>query len=125
LQTTPVIAIVDDDEAVRISLSSFVRSMGWRARLYDSAEAFLASGQATDTACLISDIRMPGMSGVEMHEQLIAQRIAPPTIFISAYPSAAMRARVDANGALALLEKPYSADAMAQWLSIAVEGKRD
>ena len=61
LQTTPVISIVDDDKAVRLALGSLIRSFGWQAHMYESAEEFLSSGQAAHTACLISDIRMPGM----------------------------------------------------------------
>ncbi|WP_408371624.1 MULTISPECIES: response regulator transcription factor, partial [unclassified Paraburkholderia] len=84
LHITPVVSIVDDDSAVRVALSSLIRSLGWDARMYESAEEFLASGQAAHTSCLISDIRMPGMSGIEMHERLRAQGHAPATIFISA-----------------------------------------
>jgi FixJ family two-component response regulator len=120
LQTTPVVSIVDDDLAVRRALGSLVRSLGWEARLYGSAEEFLASGQAVDTACLISDIRMSGMSGVEMHERLVAQGHAPATIFISAYPTPALEAKAASNGALALLQKPYQASVMTHWLSVAL-----
>lgn len=120
MQTTPVVSIVDDDLAVRRALGSLVRSLGWEARLFESAEAFLASGEAADTACLISDIRMSGMSGVEMHERLVAQGKAPTTIFISAYPTPALLARATGNGALVLLQKPYQASAMTHWLSVAL-----
>lgn len=120
MQTTPVVSIVDDDLAVRRALGSLVRSLGWEARLFESAEAFLGSGEAAATACLISDIRMSGMSGVEMHERLVAQGAAPATIFISAYPTPALQARATGNGALVLLQKPYQASAMMHWLSVAL-----
>lgn len=120
MQTTPVVSIVDDDLAVRRALGSLVRSLGWEARLFESAEAFLASGEASDTSCLISDIRMSGMSGVEMHERLVAQGAAPATIFVSAYPTPALEARATLNGALVLLQKPYHASAMTHWLSVAL-----
>ena len=120
MQTTAVVSIVDDDLAVRRALGSLVRSLGWEARLYGSAEEFLASGQAADTTCLISDIRMAGMSGIEMHERLVAQGQAPATIFISAYPTPALEAKAASNGALALLQKPYQASVMTHWLSVAV-----
>ncbi|MDR5883802.1 response regulator [Caballeronia sp. LZ032] len=120
MQTTPVVSIVYDDLAVRRALGSLVRSLGWEARLFESAEAFLASGEAAATACLISDIRMSGMSGVEMHERLVAQGAAPATIFISAYPTPALQARATDNGALVLLQKPYQASAMMHWLSVAL-----
>ncbi|MFM0202868.1 response regulator [Paraburkholderia fungorum] len=120
MQTTPVVSIVDDDMAVRRALGSLVRSLGWEARLFESAEAFLASGEASATSCLISDIRMSGMSGVEMHERLVAQGAAPATIFISAYPTPALQARATDNGALVLLQKPFQASAMTHWLSVAL-----
>jgi FixJ family two-component response regulator len=93
LRISPVVSIVDDDRAVRDALSSLIRSLGWQACKYESAEDFLSSGQAAHTSCLISDIRMPGMSGIEMHECLRAQGHAPATIFISAYPTPALQAK--------------------------------
>jgi len=120
LQKMPVISIDDDDQAVRRALGSLVRSMGWEARMFESAEEFLASGDAVDTSCLVSDVRMSGMSGVEMHERLAAQGQAPATIFISAYPTPSLQARAAGNGALVLLQKPYQASVMTHWLSVAV-----
>ncbi|MFL9934860.1 response regulator [Paraburkholderia sp. RL18-103-BIB-C] len=122
MQTTPVASIVDDDQSFRLALSSLVRSMGWNAHLYKSAEAFLDSDRASDTTCLLCDVRMPGMSGVEMHERLLARGIAPPTIFISAFPSSELEERVLSNGALVLLEKPPSTAALVLWLSSALRG---
>jgi FixJ family two-component response regulator len=121
LKATPVVSIVDDDEAVRFALSNLVRSLGWDTRVYESAENFLASGEVASTACLISDIRMSGMSGLEMHERLVAQGDAPPTIFISAYPTPSVQAKVAGNGALVLLEKPYSAAMIQHWLAVALD----
>jgi FixJ family two-component response regulator len=120
LEIAPVISIVDDDSAVRLALSSLIRSLGWQARMYESAEEFLSSGQAAHTSCLISDVRMPGMSGIEMHEYLRAQGHAPETIFISAYPTPALQAKAASNGALVLLEKPYPTAVMTHWLSVAL-----
>ena len=120
MQISPVVSIVDDDKAVRVALSSLIRSLGWHARMYESAEEFLSSGQVAHTSCLISDIRMPGMSGIEMHERLRAHGHAPPTIFISAYPTPVLQAKAASNGALALLQKPYQATALTHWLSVAL-----
>ena len=120
MQTTPIVSIVDDDEGSRLALSNFVRSLGFQVRLYESAEEFLTSGSVVDAACLISDICMPGMSGIDMYEQLLAHGYAPPTIFVSAYPTPLLQARAASAGALVLLEKPYSATAMMHWLSIAL-----
>jgi FixJ family two-component response regulator len=120
LQTMPVVSIVDDDKAVRLALGSLVRSLGWEARLFASAEEFLVSGDVADTSCLISDVRMTGMSGVEMHERLLAQGYAPATIFISAYPTPLLHAKAVSNGALVLIQKPYQAAVMTHWLSVAL-----
>jgi FixJ family two-component response regulator len=120
LQITPVVSIVDDDSAVRLALSSLIRSLGWQAQLYESAEEFLSSGQVVHTSCLISDIRMPGMSGIEMHERLLAQGHAPATIFVSAYPTPALQAKAIGNGALVLLQKPYASADITHWLSVAL-----
>ena len=120
MQTPPVVSIVDDDTAVRLALGSLIRSFGWQAHMYESAEEFLSSGQAAHTSCLISDVRMPGMSGIEMHECLRAQGHAPATIFISAYPTPSLQAKAVSNGALALLQKPYEPAAMTHWLSVAL-----
>jgi FixJ family two-component response regulator len=120
LQTTPIVSIVDDDESSRLALSNLVRSLGFQVRLYESAEEFLTSGGVVDAACLISDICMPGMSGLDMYEHLIAQGYVPRTIFVSAYPTPSLRARAASTGALVLLEKPYPAAVMTHWLTIAL-----
>ena len=115
-----IISIVDDDEAVCIATSALVRSLGWQANIFASAEAFLQSGQIADTACLISDVRMPNMSGVEMRDRLLQLGYALPTIFVTAFPTAALRATVISSGALALLEKPVDAVALEHYLSVAL-----
>jgi FixJ family two-component response regulator len=120
LQITPVVSIVDDDQGVRLALGCLIRSLGWQVRTYESAEEFLSSGEAAHTACLISDVLMPGMSGIEMHERLRAQGHAPSTIFISACPNASLQAQVVSAGALVLLPKPYKAATLTHWLSVAL-----
>jgi DNA-binding NtrC family response regulator len=118
LQTTPVVSVVDDDHAIRVALGSLIRLLGLQVRAYASAEAFLASGDAETTSCLICDIRMSGMSGVEMHERQRKQNKAPPTIFASAYPTHLLLATNVANGALALLEKPWRSEVMVYWIPL-------
>jgi FixJ family two-component response regulator len=86
--------------------------MGWDVLSFDSAQAFLDSGAALRTQCLISDVSMPGRSGIDMHAQLIAQGHALPTIFITGYPNAQDRAVALANGAVAYLEKPINSNAI-------------
>jgi FixJ family two-component response regulator len=101
-----IISIVEDDESVRDAIENLIRSMGWDVASFDCADAFLSSGIVRHTRLLISDVTMPGMSGIEMHAQLATSGIAPPTIFITAYPNAYDEAVALANGAIAYLEKP-------------------
>lgn len=107
-----LVSIVEDDEPVREAIANLIRSIGWDVLPFDSAEAFLDSGAASRTRCLISDVTMPGMSGIEMHALLISTGYAPPTIFITGYPSAQDEAATLANGALAYLPKPVDSNAI-------------
>lgn len=116
-----VVSIVDDDESARLATEGLIRSFGRRTRLFASAEEFLQSGHVAETSCLISDVMMPGMSGVEMHDRIIALGYAPPTIFITAFPSDDLKAKALANGALAVLDKPVDPDAIAYWLNVALD----
>ncbi len=113
------VSIVDDDEAVRLAVASLVRSMGWEARLFASAEEFLASPRPGDTTCLISDERMSGMTGLAMHDRLVALGYKTPMIFITAFPTAELCAKVGADGVLAVIEKPFDAQAIEYWLNVA------
>lgn len=117
VHATQIVCIVDDDESVRLATSSLVRSLGWQTCLFASAEAYLQSPQVSETAFLISDVRMPGMSGIEMHDRLQKLGYAPPTIFITAYPTAVLASRLQTNGVLAILTKPVDAVAVAHWLT--------
>jgi len=104
-----LVSVVDDDESARLATESLVRSLGWPTRTFDSAHSYLhwlSTVRADETGCLISDVRMPGMSGIEMFDRLLALGAAPPTVFMTAFPTDALRAQVTAKGALALLEKP-------------------
>jgi FixJ family two-component response regulator len=123
LHNSPIVSVVDDDEAIRLALGSLVRSMGMQVRLYESAPAFLDSGQAIETACLISDIRMPGMSGIEMRARLLEQHIDLPTIFVSAYPTPALQADAMRSGALVLVEKPWLVTTLVYWIMVALDRK--
>jgi FixJ family two-component response regulator len=107
LAETPVICIIDDDESVRVATRSLVRSLGFAAFTFDSAEAFLESPRVEDAACLISDVRMPTMSGVELQARLVALGRTIPIIFITAFPDDAIRARAMNAGAVAVLTKPF------------------
>ena len=104
----PVISIVDDDESVRQATKRLVRSLGYTAATFRSAEEFLGSAQLTTTACLITDVQMPGLNGVELHDQLIAEGHNMPVVFISAYPDQKVERRVLQNGAIGYLRKPFA-----------------
>jgi FixJ family two-component response regulator len=102
----PFIAIVDDDDALRNSLDNLIRSVGFRAQGFSSAEAFLSSNQSHETACLILDVRMPGMNGLELQRQIVAANWQIPIIFITSHEDDDARARALEAGAVAFLYKP-------------------
>src|SRR5262245_51408896 len=99
----PMVSIVDDDASVRDATQELVRSLGYAAATFESAEEFLTSAQVDDTACLITDIQMPGLNGVELQRRLLAEGRRMPIIFITAYPEERIRARVIAAGAIGFL----------------------
>ncbi|MCQ3001151.1 response regulator [Pseudomonas syringae] len=106
---SPVIAVVDDDTAVRTGIDSLVRSLGFVACLFASAEEFLISPFLTTADCLITDVQMRGMSGVELHEHLTRQGLQIPTIFITAFPEDSIRKRAMTGSAVGFLSKPFNA----------------
>jgi FixJ family two-component response regulator len=116
LHTHRIVSIIDDDESVRIATSRLVRSLGWDVRLYASAEDFLDCGQISDVACIISDVQMPGMTGLEMQQRLLDGGVALPIIFISAFASEIVRSQALGDGALCVLSKPVDAVAMSRCL---------
>jgi FixJ family two-component response regulator len=116
LSKVPVISIIDDDESVRVAISSLVRSLGLSACGFASAEDFLRSPDLQETACLITDVQMPGMTGIELQEVLIAQGRRMPIIFITAFPEEKIRQRLLAAGAAAFLIKPFDGQTMIKCL---------
>jgi FixJ family two-component response regulator len=102
-----LVAIVDDDDLMRNALQGLLKSVGLPARVFASAEEFLQSGEQRQTACLIADIRMPGMSGLELQAKLNAERCRIPTIFITAHGDAKMRMQALRAGAVEFLAKPF------------------
>jgi FixJ family two-component response regulator len=103
----PLISIVDDDDAVRNSLDDLIRSIGFRTQGFPSAEAFLSSNQSRDTACLLLDVRMPGMNGLDLQRQIVAANSQIPIIFITSHADDDARARALEDGAVAFLYKPF------------------
>jgi FixJ family two-component response regulator len=116
-----MVAIVDDDDLMRKALQGLLKSAGLRAQAFASAEEFLRSGQQHDTACLITDIRMPGMSGLELQAQLNADHCRIPTIFITAHGDAKMRMQAMRSGAVEFLAKPFDDEALLESVRAAME----
>jgi len=109
-----LIAIVDDDDLMRNALQGLLKAVGLPARAFASAEEFLQSGQQHQTACLIADIRMPGMSGLELQVKLNAERCRIPTIFITAHGDTKMRLQAIRAGAVEFLAKPFDDEVLLQ-----------
>ena len=117
----PLISIVDDDEALRRSLDNLIRSAGLRARGFASAEAFLESNQLSETDCLILDLRIPGMSGLELQRQLALTNSDLPIIFITAQGDQDQRTRALEAGAVAFLYKPFYDEQLQQAINTALK----
>jgi FixJ family two-component response regulator len=120
LSTAPIISIVDDDESVRAAMSSLVRSLGYQSCVFCSAEEFLTSPQLNDTSCVVADVQMPGMSGMELQDALAVRRPHIPVIFITAFPEERIRKRVEAAGAVAFFSKPVDGHALIECLDAAL-----
>jgi FixJ family two-component response regulator len=105
-----LIAILDDDEGVREATKSLVRSLGYNASTFASADEFLKSEQVHDTSCLITDLQMPGLSGIDLQDHLVARGHCIPTIVITGYPDHNVRARAMKAGAVGFLSKPFMDD---------------
>ena len=103
----PLISIVDDDASLRSSLDNLLRSAGYRAQTFPSAESFLRTSPGLDTACLILDVRMPGMGGLELQQRLEASPARLPIVFVTSYVDDDVRARALDAGAVAFLYKPF------------------
>lgn len=102
-----MISIIDDDSLVRESIGDLISSLGYKALTFASAEQFLESGRAAETACLITDLQMPGLSGLDLQEQLLKAGYRTPVIFVTAYPRDRARERALDAGAIAFLSKPF------------------
>jgi FixJ family two-component response regulator len=120
LSKVPVIAVVDDDDSFRHAAMSFIRSLGYAVVQFASAEAFLKSDRLHETDCLISDVQMPGMSGIELQGKLIAQGYHLPIIFMTALPEIKARAQALAAGAIGFLAKPFNDEMLVTCLSMAL-----
>jgi len=119
-----MISIVDDDGRVREATKSLLRSHGYGAVTFASAEEFLQSNYISDTTCLITDVRMPGLSGVELQSLLIAQGYQMSMIFVTASVEEKTRARALKAGAIAFLAKPFNVDRLIEYVRTAYAGHK-
>ena len=114
------ISVVDDDVSMRQAIRGLLKSAGFHAEVFASAEEVLNSGRLSGTACLILDVRMPGMSGIELQERLIASGRMVPIIFITAHADEEERARALERGAVDCLQKPFTDDALLDAIAKAI-----
>ena len=121
LPQVPVISIIDDDASVRAATNRLVRSLGYSAFTFASADEFLRSPHMHDSSCVIADVQMPGMSGIELQSLLRAQGYRVPIIFITAFPEQSVRARALDAGAVCFLTKPFDGPTLIKYLDAAVE----
>jgi FixJ family two-component response regulator len=117
---TALISIVDDDESMREAIQSLLRSVGFRTQMFASAEQFLQSDQIETTACLILDVRMPGMSGLELQRHLMATQYRIPIVFVTAHGDEEARSRALQEGAVEFLLKPFSEEALLNAIQVAL-----
>jgi FixJ family two-component response regulator len=103
-----VISIIDDDDSAREGVTDLVGTLGFSVHSFPSAEDFLNSDQLHCTSCLIADVQMPGMTGLELHERLVASGLAIPTVLITAYPDERIRLRALRAGVVCYLVKPFA-----------------
>jgi FixJ family two-component response regulator len=118
---TTLIAIVDDDELMRDALKGLLKEAGFSVRAFESAEEFLDSGEQHRTACLIADIRMPGMSGLDMQARLNDDDIRIPIIFITAHGDEHLRMQAMRSGAVEFLAKPFDDEALLESVRAALD----
>ena len=121
MANSPLISVVDDDDSVRESLRGLIRSVGFAAAVFASAEEFLNSDHLRNTDCLILDVRMPGMNGLELQRRLAASHMSIPVIFITAHGDEEVRSRALTGGAVDYLLKPFSEEALLNAINTALK----
>jgi FixJ family two-component response regulator len=120
----PLISIVDDDLSIREATASLLESYGYATAAFASAEEFLRSALLDDTSCLVTDVRMTGVSGVELQRRLNGAGRRIPTIFMTAYPEEHLRAAALEGGGLGFLSKPLNEERLISYLEVALHGDR-
>ena len=122
--TSPVVFIIDDDASVRKSLSRLLRTSGFNVETYESGEHFLSREPYHGIGCIVLDIRMPGLSGMDLHDELISARRALPIIFITGYGDIPMSVRAMKKGAIDFLPKPFDEEDLLQALDKAIKADK-
>jgi FixJ family two-component response regulator len=122
--TVGLVGIVDDDESVRNSISSLLRSAGYKTLAFESAEAFLDSGLISDADSLVLDVKMPGLSGIELQRRLTELKYMVPIVFVTAHADDAIRELALAQGARAFFAKPFNDEALLSALGSAVDFRK-
>jgi FixJ family two-component response regulator len=118
-----LISIIDDDALARDGIRELVESLGYKAASFSSAEHFLTSSAIAETTCLITDVQMPGLSGLELQEALRSQGHRTPVILMTAYPNESRRNRAIAGGAVGFLSKPFDDTSLIEYLAAAIESR--
>lgn len=119
-----MIAIIDDDDEVRSATENLIQSCGLETCSFDSAQAFLDSSAAAESECLITDVQMPGMSGMELSRTLLDRGIHVPTIFITAFPQERLRQQAESLGAVGFFSKPFDAGRLLKCVGLALDRNR-
>jgi FixJ family two-component response regulator len=116
-----IVAVIEDDDSYRSAVQRLLKAAGFRVQSFASAEDFLNSGQQQTTGCLIADIRMPGMSGLDLQSKLNSDHCPIPTIFITAHGDEKMRLQAMRSGAVKFLAKPFDGDTLLEGVRVALE----
>ena len=117
------ISIIDDDEVVREATGDLVQSLGYEVLTFESAERFLESGRLAETSCLITDLHMPGLSGLDLQSRLITEGQRIPVIFITAFPEERFRRHAMNAGAVGFLSKPFDEESLIRYLETALRAQ--
>ena len=125
LQHVPMLSIIDDDGSVRAATQCLLRSLGYVTRTFASAEEFLLSPYVSETSCVIADVHMPNMSGLELQSRLRAKGHRTPIIFITAFPEEKLRARALQGGAVCFLSKPFQGQVLIDCVATALAPESD
>lgn len=116
----PIVSIIDDDISVRVAVADIVRSMDLTAKTFASGQDFLSANGLADTACIVADVQMPGISGIELQQALTAKELKIPMIFITAYPDERVRDKALDGGAICFLNKPFGGPAIIECIERAL-----